>query len=715
MNKGIAMLSHSYRAGLLAGVALLAAVPAAAQTTAPTTDPAVVPPPTATPVVTPSGSKRVYTPADFARFAPKTAYDMLVQVPGFTIISGNTGERGLGQANENVLVNGQRIANKSYGGGDAGALAELQRIGIGNVERIEIVEAASVGIAGLSGQVANVIIKAQTASSGQFEWRPDFRAHFAKPRIFNGNVSYTGQHGPLSYTFSAKNQAGRGGFGGPIILRHPDGTIFETRDEEFHSEADLPTFSTKFTYDTPGAAIGNLTLAYTPYWAPVHIKDERTRTDGDDSSRLTKQKLTGWYYDINADYEFPLGPGKLKLIGLQHWDKEPSITTQVTDFESGETSEGIRLTRDSRITESIGRMEYGWKAGQNDMQISLERAFNKLDQRGALEVLSPEGEFVEVDFPEGSGIVKEVRYEGIATLSRPLSSTLDLQVAAGGEVSHLQRVDDDSDVRKFFRPKGSINLGWRPAKGWDASLKLRRRVGQISFYDFLDQLNLQQDRENEGNPDLVPPQSWELEAEVGRELGAWGKTRLKTWYHRVEDIIDVIPIGVDGQGIGNLPRATRMGIESTSTLQFEPIGWTGAKLDMTLGLQRTRVKDPLTKEMRSISGTRNRWASFELRHDIPGTDYAWGLNASHDHYTKYYRLTEVFRSWEGPWWVGGYVEHKDVAGLTVRASVSNVLNARHRLERTIYEGFRDEAPIGFTQSNDQLIGPIFSFMVKGSF
>ncbi len=710
------MFSHSYRAGLLAGVALLASVPAGAQTT-PTTDPAVVPPPTATTVPTVGASKRVYTPADFARFAPRTAYDMLVQVPGFTIQSGNTGERGLGQANENVLINGERIANKSYGGGDAGALAELQRIGISNVERIEIVEAASVGIAGLSGQVANVIVKAQTKASGQFEWRPDFRAHFAKPRIFNGNVSYTGQHGPLTYTFGAKSQAGRGGYGGSVILRDPDGNIFESRDEIVHSESDLPTFSTKFNYDFPGTSVANLTLAYTPYWAPFSQVEERSFTDEDEPFRVrsTKQKLTGWYYDINADYEFDLGPGRLKLIGLQHWDKEPSVTTQIEDFEGTDPDEGVRFTRDARITETIGRAEYGWKMGQNDMQLSLERAFNKLDQRGKFEVLDPDGEFVNVPELASSGVIQEVRYEGIATWSRPLSSTMDIQIAAGGEISTLERIDDESDPRKFFRPKGSINLGWRPGKGWDASLKLRRRVGQISFYDFLDQLNLQQDRENEGNPDLVPPQSWELEGEVGRELGAWGKTRLKTWYHRVEDIIDVIPIGVDGQGVGNLPRATRMGIESTSTLQFEPIGWTGAKLDVNLGWARTRVKDPLTEEMRSISGTRDRWMSFEMRHDIAGTDYAWGLNASHDHYTKYYRLNEVFRSWEGPWWVGGFIEHKDIMGLTVRASVSNVLNARHRLELTRYEGFRDEAPIAFTRSHNQLIGPIFSFMVKGSF
>ena len=59
-----------------------------------------------------AAAKRVYVPADFARFAPKTAYDMLAQVPSFTIRSADQ-ERGLGQASENVLINGQRITNKS--------------------------------------------------------------------------------------------------------------------------------------------------------------------------------------------------------------------------------------------------------------------------------------------------------------------------------------------------------------------------------------------------------------------------------------------------------------------------------------------------------------------------------------------------------------------------------------------------------------------------
>jgi outer membrane receptor for ferrienterochelin and colicins len=703
------LVLRSMRVTLLAGSALIA-MPALAQTV-PTSDPAVVPPP----VAKDAGTKHVFVPADFARFAPKTAYDMLVQVPGFTIRAADSSERGLGQASENVLINGERIANKNYGGGDSGAVDELQRTPAANVERIEIVDAASLGIAGLSGQVANVIVKAQKKSSGQFEWRPEFRAHYSKPNLFRGSVTYNGSSGPIDYTLSIRDQANRGAYGGPVIITDREGVVTERRHEVLDSEGDLVTFQSKFKIDGPGSSAGNLTLAYTPYWNPAHQRDTRELVSGDHGGRTTVQTLNGWYYDVNADYEFALGPGRLKLIGLNHHDHEPIVTTQITHFDSEPLDDGVRFSRDSLIDERIGRAEYHWKTGKNDWQVSFERAFNSLDQRGALFDLDDNGVFQPVDFPQGSGHVTEVRYEGIATLSRPLGAKLDLQLAAGAEQSTLDRVDDQLPARKFLRPKGSLTLGWRPSAGWDASLKIRRRVGQISFYDFLAQPQLVDDRENAGNPDLVPPQSWEFESEVGHELGKWGKTRLRGWYYKVNDIVDVIPLANHTEGIGNLPHATRLGLESTSTINFDPLGWTGAKLDAQVGFETTRVRDPLTGEERPISGIQDRWINLSLRHDIPHTKLAWGGDFSYGHMTKNYFLTEVYRSWEGPNFLNVYVEDKDVFGLTVRATVGNILNARHRWARTVYEDWRDSSPVAFFQNNDQLIGPIFSFSVKGTF
>src|SRR6185437_10075747 len=91
------------------------------------------------------------------------------------------------------LINGQRIANKS-----GGAVDQLKRTSAAAVERIEIVDAASLGIAGLSGQVANVILKATGKATGQFEWNPSWRAHFAKPEYFGGSISYSARRGRLT-------------------------------------------------------------------------------------------------------------------------------------------------------------------------------------------------------------------------------------------------------------------------------------------------------------------------------------------------------------------------------------------------------------------------------------------------------------------------------------------------------------------------------------
>jgi len=685
---------------LLSSAASVIATPVVAQ-----------PPPPQSAVV---AAKRAYTPADFARFAPKTAYDMLVQVPSFTIRSADTTERGLGQASENVLINGQRINDKS-----GGAIDQLKRTSAANVERIEIVEAGSLGIPGLAGQVANFILKAQTKGSGQFSWNPGFRAHFTKPQYDNFTVSYSNKTGPLDYTVSAAALSGRGGLGGPVRITDRNHNLIETRDEVYHSEYHEFVFKTKLGLDGPGSSLGNLSLNYNPYWSPQFLGDTRVLATGELRSRTNRQERPGYNADVNADYEFALGPGRLKAIGLYHREHAPNTTTQILRFDStGASSTGTRFFRDARYLEYIGRGEYRWKGGRNDWQVSFERAFNSLDQRGTLFQLDPQGQFIEVPFPQGTGKVTEVRYEGIASLSRPLASNLDLQVAAGAETSQLDRVDDDQPARKFFRPKGSVTLAWRPAKDWDVSLKLRRRVGQIDFLDFLAQPVLSQDRENAGNPELVPPQSWEVETEFAHDLGPWGKTRLNLHYYKVTDIIDVIPIGTNEQGIGNLPNAIKAGAETTSTILLEPIGFHGAKLDLNAGFEWTSVKDPLTGAHRPISGNYDRWGSAELRHDVPKTPYAWGVNVQYNHYAKNYFLTEIIRTLDIPLAFGAFVEHKNVMGLTVRASVFNIFGGRHGLhtvDRVVYSGFRDRAPIAFYEKHDDLVGPLFNFSIKGTF
>lgn len=699
------MLSRNRRA-LLAGIVLLAPLPAAAQTAPAPADPAVAPPP----VATAAGSKQVFTPADFARFAPRNALDMLRQVPGFTILEA-VQERGLGQASENVLLNGQRVSSKS-----GGAIGELQKIPAANVERIEIVEAASLDIAGLSGKVANVIVKAEKKASGQFSWRPEFRAHYSDPIFTRGDISYSGTTGRLDYTIGLDSPGNRSAAGGPTTIFEPDRTVREFRDDAWHYNLDDPKLSGRFTYRAGEAAVANLTLSYRDYWARYFETSNRDRPDGVDRVRETREKTDGTVYEVGGDYAFPLAGGSLKFIGLRKFHHEPLRSTAIFNFDDGSPTVGDRFERDGRFGEWIGRGEFGWKTARSDWQVSAEAAFNNLDSTTRLFELTPGGDFEEILFPGGTGRVHEDRYEVLGTFGRPLSSTLTVQLAAGGEYSKLGSSSDVAgQTRTFFRPKGSLSLAWKPSDDFDLSLKIRRRVGQLDFYDFLASVNLTDDRQNAGNLNLVPPQSWEVDLEGTKKLGAWGTTKLRLFTRFIDDIVDIIPIGEDGEAPGNIDKAVRYGAEWKSTLLFDPIGWRGAKLDASFTWQHSHLDDPLTGERRPISNTVKRVMELDLRHDIPDSRWAWGGSLYHDWYSKSYRLTEVGRAWEGPLWLSAFVENKDVAGLTVRGSVSNLLNARSRWDRTVYEGFRTTHPVAFFEKRNRLIGPIFSLSVRGNF
>ncbi|MBO9669181.1 MAG: hypothetical protein J7485_01550 [Sphingobium sp.] len=652
--------------------------------------------------------KRVFLPEDFAQFAPKTASDMIDQLPSFTVIS-TSSDRGLGQASENVLINGARVTDKS-----GGAMDRLRNVQASDVVRIEIKEAAALGIAGLTGQVANVVLKENRQASGRFEWSPRLRPDYAKPSLLRGKLSYTGTTGKLDYTLSLQNYGNRGAVGGPdYLVLSPTGGLIEQRGQETQNNYDNVRTNLLLKYGGKGPVQANLNLVYNPYWQRNWNGQRRDRTDNNDNDWLNKSRTPGFVFSATGDVSLPLIGGTLKLVGLRRYEHAPFTSLTTTRYDSGAPNEGSRFSRDTRTEETIGRAEYAWKGGSNNWQLSFERAYNRLNQVGSLAVLQPSGQFQNVPF-NGSGIVAEKRYEGVLSLSRPLTGKLDLQLVGGGEFSQLGQTGGVNLAREFFRPKGSISLAWRPARGWDASLKLERKVGQINFADFLSQADLVLNRQNGSNPDLVPPQSWQLTGEIARNFGAWGKTRLKVYTHRIDDIVDFIPIGTADVAVGNLPRANRYGVESTSTIQGEPIGWKGAKVDVTLGREWTSVRDPLTLTNRPISNSRDYWAYINLRHDIPGSQLAWGAYFNVDHFASAYYMTEVNRNWEGPYF-GLFIEHKNLAGMKVTFDAFNITDARNHFDRVVYTGRRNTAPVAFTEFQNQRVSQIFTLTVTGNF
>ncbi|WP_185960746.1 TonB-dependent receptor domain-containing protein [Aliidiomarina halalkaliphila] len=650
--------------------------------------------------------RRIYIAADFERYAPRTALEMLQQVPGF-VIREQIQERGLGQATGNVLINGQRMSGKSNE-----VIGELGRIPVKNVVRIEIVDASTLDVSGLSGQVANVIVKAERIN-GAYAWRPEFRPYNTDPRLSNFEVSAGGHTGRVEYSLGLDNHSGHGGADGPTVVRNAQGDVIEYRDDQWKSRFNQPRLSGRFVINDLGDSVANINVLYRQIFE--HFSEDGTRSGPEmvDRRRELRGDADGYNYELGADYEFPWGPGRLKLIGLTRAMHVESSNQVHMFYADDRPVTGNRFDRTSDESEHIARAEYRLVRDGGEWQFSSEAAFNQLDSTASLFQLQ-DGQFQPVQLAGATAVVEEKRMEIMAGYNRHLRDNLTLQVNAGGEYSRLEQVGADGMTRHFRRPKGSVSLAWQLSSDTDANIRLQRRVGQLNFFDFLSSVNLNDNVRNSANPNLRPPQLWELESELSTKIGEMGTTTLRAYVHRIDDIVDIIPIGDDGESPGNIDHAWRYGVEWKNTFELASLGWEGGRVDTRFIWQDSRVEDPLTGETRPISRSLENLASIVLRSDPPGSDWGWGMNASYVYEARNVRLTEQGRFWEGPVWASAYLEHRGVFGHTVRATLGNLLGARSMWDRTVYEGRRTD-PIAFVEERDRRIGPIFTLSIQGTF
>lgn len=664
------------------------------------------PPPVATETLQ---SRDVYTPADFARFAPRNALDMLRQVPGFTIVASDQG-RGIGEASDNVLINGERHTSKSDD-----LLSYLARITTNRVARIEIVDGATMGIPGLSGQVANVITQG-AALSGRFEYRMSARPRYARTSYGGGEVSLSGSTSRLEWTAAYNHGTGRGGAGGGegSVITDGFGNVLEDRDVLIQFVGEFPRLSGTLKWDGPGSLVANFNANYGLTRQRLNNPEQRDLVTGVDRLRDLRNRTRGHNYEIGGDVEFALGPGRLKLIGLERFTHTNFWVNSILDYEDASPSTGSRFAQVADSGERIGRAEYRWDMLGGDWQVDAEAAFNRLDQVGQIFTLDAAGEWVENPFPGGTGGVTEDRYELIVSHNRTLAPGLTLQIGAGGEYSKLVQTGPGGLSRTFQRPKGSATLAWTVMPGLDLSLKLARTVGQLAFGDFLANVNLNQQTQNSGNAQLVPQQAWEAEFEARKNLGAWGSATLRLYGRRIEDLIDVIPV-TGGESRGNIiGDATLHGVSLNATVNLDPLGWKGAKVTASGFLENSSLPDPLTGADRPFSNHNYTDGDVTLRWDVPDSDWAMGGGFNWSINKPFVRLFEVGRGYEGPY-TFAFIENKDVFGLTVNLNMFNLTAGQDHFDRTIYTGLRDRSPIATIERRRSDISTIYRLQVRGSF
>ncbi len=662
-------------------------------------------------VPAPANGAQRYGPSDFARFAPRTALDMVEKVPGFLIVTGtNGGGRGLGAATENVLINGERIANKS-----TDARSALQRIAATQVAYVEIVDGASLNVPGLTGQVANVVLVAGAADKGfktTVRWQPEWRPRIADNWLA-GEVSTTGKLGGTRVTLSLKNEATRQGHWGPEQRFDGNGVLQFTRDEFATYYGDRPRLALALARTTGAGNKWNFNLG-----GQLQRLENRVRgisvQPAEGTVRETFESVEDERnFDIGGDYELGLGKGRLKLIGLYRFEHSPFVDTFIVDRDIGGRS-GERFKQTADESESILRGEYGWRtADGTDWQVALEGAYNSLDVDAEFATLQPAGSFLPVVFGGETTKVEEKRSDASLTWGRALAANLIAQINLGAEYSELSSSGPGGLTRRFIRPKGKVALAWKLSDKTTVNWFVQRRVDQLNFFDFASSVDVANGQGNGGNGLLVPPIVNRTELELVQDMGAWGNASVAFAYAYAQDLVDQIPLSPTTEGRGNLPGAHLYRVSSKATLLLDRLGWRGARINSDLTWRRNRVRDPLTGVWRDQSQGQEYVVDLSLRHDIPATKLAWGAGYFDERYSPNLRLGAIEREYTDGAFVTAFVEHKDVAGFTVKLSYRNLAGMKDGFDRTVFVDRRD-GPIAFRESRQRQFGQYFQLTVTGT-
>ena len=674
---------------LLAGTAL--APPLHAQDAAPP-DSAVVDDADA------AAGARVYTLADLAQYAPQTALDMVRRIPGFSLEGGSRG-RGLGQANQNVLINGARISGKSND-----AVSVLSRIDADQVIRIEIVDGASLDVPGLTGEVANVVYE-PGGVSGTWRWNAQLRERIADD-FLDGSVSLSGGGTNDRWSMSVGTNRGRQGNFGPEIVRAPDGTLLVTREEISRFNGDSPRIAGSYSRSFDSGTEMSLNGAAGLGFQRNSTEGVVTLADGTTFTERSTGQEDEWSVEVGGDVAFDLGGGRLKLIGLQRAEHSPTIDT------FGRVGGALaRFDRTIDESESIVRGEYGWSAGPADWEVSLEGARNTLTATSLLVQTPVDEPPLTTAFPDSE--IGEWRGEAIASLSRPLANNLSLQVNGGAEISQIAA--DGGEPRRYVNPKGLASLNWRASERLTLDASIERRVDQLNFFDFLATVDVRDDTDRGRNNAISPPTRWIARAEAVVRLGEWGSVTPSLSWQRIEGVIEAIPIDADTEALGNAGNATRWGAGVEGTLLLAPLGVNGARIDFNLDVGDSRFIDPLLGVPRALNGQTYSRINVSFRHDIAGSPFAYGGSVFTQDEEGRFRLDQFANRFNGGPRVNAFVEHKNLGGgVQARVEASNLLQSSDRFERIAYVDRRD-GPVAFTESQVRDFGRVVRLQISGSF
>lgn len=679
-----------------------------------------------------SNAVQTFDPAFFARFSPVTAFDMVRQLPGFSIDEGES-LRGFGATAGNVLIDGRRPSSKDS------IADELERIPAGDVLRIELIGAASAGDIDVRGytELANVVLKPS--------------AELKESTTFAGTLRYTGervsQQVGATRSWMADNIGGRlsvqlTNLGNreevDIAQRTPGGALVATGDQFSQDQLVEVLVTGSLNWQASPRDTINLTGKIMPRLFNVQSGLE-VRTPSDvvvarASDDYEEKDI--WHFELGGDYEHRFSPeSALKLISVNRlvtWRPQDLFTQQAT----GGPLEQTRTNTELDAGEHVLRGVWTQKTHEtNTLEFGLEGAFNYRHQERDFAVSSNGGPFTPISLPLSSVEVEETRYEGFINNSWRVDPTLTLETGFTYEVSTISAVAPADSVDResdFSYPKPRAVATWTPAKDTQWRLAIEREVAQLDFSEFASDFDFINNQTTVGNPLLEPEQAWKSSLQWKQQLGERGSVSLTAFYDQIDDAQDFLPTRRNTPfcnsapandptcvftAAGNIGDGERYGFSVDATYPLDDFGIKGGILKFQTTLQDSEVTDPIDGQLRRIADEEPWTYYFEFRQDIPEWKMAWGWDYFSAGPSKAFRLDEIQKEDIGEGDLDIFVETTALlGGLLVRFSADNIGDMPEEEERRFFTPNRLPGGVfAGTEYRTETNGPSFTLTVAGAF
>ena len=672
----------------------------------------------------PERAAAVYSADYFSSLNVRTARDMVRRIPGSEAQlpqnptggpgGGGGQRRGLRGKTDRILIDGKKLTGKANETDEF-----LDRLPATKVLRIEVVGGMVTETESDAGaRTINIITTGEGGGSGT--WQTSIRWLDELCTTMGGSLSYSGQIRSADYAVGITTTPN-----GSLTHRDdiedvagvPVARDFETRTRNAHKTE--ITGSTRMPLSASRTLQINGLYEKEPREGVNHFDIFDYSADGsqnplgfsDEPLRRTRE-----IWEIGGTYEHQIDEKNLfQVLFLRNENDNDRVSRKTTFDLNGQVVEKNHEIRDEHAEETVLRGTW-FKSRESGaaFDIGLELAVNTLDKLVALFEGQSEP-LPQVPIPNADQVISEDRAELFANYSYSVSR-LRVRLGLAAEYSEFdQQGSDVSQNRTLDYVKPSIDLSYEGENAGRYFLTFKRDVSQLDFDDFVASIDPVDREIRAGNPNLVPETSWDLDIGSEHHFGDdTGLLKLRLFHRWVEDVEDLIPLGLDDSQPGNLPDGRHWGINIVFGLRFQDLGLPGAVLNGFYTWQESEVIDPFSGETRPFLNQKQFEAGFEFRHDIERFRGAYGVSWSGEGRRHRYDVDRVDRGWNDDA-IEMFIERRLRGSLILRLTANQIYEPRSKRMRLNYESGRSTGVHTSTVQRDQVLRRFITLSLSGTF